>query len=695
MNYFFRKQDEAKELINCFKGRRNQTADNRQYSEVIRKFALTLSIYSPKAYRYVREKFGSQLPHPSTLAKWYSQSDCCGEPGILSEAIKTLEKLAKVSKEQNKPLLGSLAFDEVAIRRHVQYDHQKKQWYGYITKGKPGADGKLPVANNALVFMLTILNFCVSIPIAYYNITTLDGNEKKNLLLDIMTTLHDVGVTVTNVTFDGLKSNQTACELLGASFDPHKPIPFFLHPVSKHKVYVILDPCHMLKLIRNALGDLSRIVDPSRGAIRWSYFVKLEEARVRSNLVTHRLNKRHIQYTRNKMNVRLAAQTFSRSVSATLKHLMEMGDREFKNSGSTSYFTLQVNDLFDIMNTKSVRRSESMFKSALNIENADSTFEFFDQTKEYLSSLKFNRMHCIDSRRKTGFVGMILNMVSVKALYEEYVLSGILSSLPTFYITQDPLESFFSRVRSLHGCNDNPTVQQLKSAVRKLLFLNEITSSELANCEDNLNVLTVTSAKINRLPLLEDQNSIDFIDFQESEDDEAINVANWAIETEEFMQDLGTVKSKEDATIAFFAGSVERRIESSRMDCAFCQNVFKENDKIDGTFVENPKAPRPCKSTFFICKCTHEIFDKGRMHPQFNYSIILSSIKRAISNQNLFSQSKFDHEEGEFHKECYIDGIIDEYVRIYGTYIARCLTLEQQQLMLRSRNKRTTIFSGQ
>lgn len=105
--------------MNCFRGRRNGSSDNRQYSVAVRKFALTLSFHSPRAYRYIREKFGKTLPSPSTLTKWYAKSDCNGEPGILPEAMKTLESAVKALANEGKQFLGSLAFDEVYIRRHV------------------------------------------------------------------------------------------------------------------------------------------------------------------------------------------------------------------------------------------------------------------------------------------------------------------------------------------------------------------------------------------------------------------------------------------------------------------------------------------------------------------------------------------------------------------------------------------------
>lgn len=691
-------QDEAKQLMNCFRGRRNDTSDNRQYSPIIRKFAFTLFIHSPKAYRYVRTKFGKTLPSPSTLAKWFAKSDCNGEPGILPEAIKTLSSAAQAMNNEGKPFLCALSFDEIAIRKHVQYDHQKKQWYGYIKYRKKDNNGKLPIANNALVFMVTSLNSGSSIPIAYYPIKSLDAAEKRDLLVNILSELSKIQVKVTNITFDGLSSNLAACEMLEASFDPRNPIPFIRHPVDRSKVYIILDPCHMIKLVRNSLGDLKKIVDPSRGSIEWKYFEKLENARVNHRFVTHRLNKRHLQYARNRMNVRLAAQTFSKAVSASMQYLEQIGDPNFGNSGATSHFTKMMNDLFDTMNTKCVKND--VFKSALNSDNSEAVFSLYNQLQPYLLSLKFSRKICVDSRRKTGFVGFLINMVSVRHLYEEYVLTGSLPYLPTFYLTQDPLESFFSRVRSLLGSNDNPTTQQLKSSIRKLLFFNEVTSTEFASCQDNLDILSISSAIGPEPQTLRnhDDDDDDINLFNEDEDHEAMDIANEIVREEGFifapsMHDTN-IETKEDATIAFIAGSIERKILSSRFDCDYCKHVFDEN-KIDGAFINNDKTQRPCKSTFIICKHTHDIFDKGRQDINFNYQKIFHSIKCALSIERLFDDASFDHEDGHFHRECFINSVIDEYVRVYGTYVARCITLEQQQIMLRNRNKRTTIFNGQ
>ena len=54
--------------------------------EEIKKFALTLHFYSPKAYLFMRKVF--DLPHPSSSRNWQSSVNC--EPGFFKEVLENL-----------------------------------------------------------------------------------------------------------------------------------------------------------------------------------------------------------------------------------------------------------------------------------------------------------------------------------------------------------------------------------------------------------------------------------------------------------------------------------------------------------------------------------------------------------------------------------------------------------------------------
>lgn len=567
-------------------------------------------------------------------------------------------------------------------------------------------DNKLRVANNVLVFMATVLDFEVSIPIAYYAINSLKADQKEELLHEILAELFRIGIKVANITFDGLAANLRLCERLGCSLDIDNPKPYFVNSFDGSKIFIIFDPVHMIKLIRNSLGDLDYIQDPQLGHIKWSHFVSLEEFRVHNKFMAHRLTKRHIQYYRNKMNVRLAIQTFSNAVGTSMEYLKQVGIPNFGDSTATINFVKKLNTIIDIMNTKRINNNR-IFKSALNPINANEVFEFFDEMIVYLKALKFKTKYCIQSRRKTGFLGLYLNMFSIKQMYLEFITSKNLQSLAIFYHSQDPLETFFSRIRALNGSNDNPTQQQFQSAIRRLLFYNEINSSLFANCKDNLNILTISSVKKTsfRMPTqsidaMTETNQSD----EEQEDNEINELVDIDIENDvvhEIMKiqnrngDDFQVESLEDVSIAFLAGAIEIKIQESPFTCTstVCINIFKDNDKITGDFINNNTTQRPCISSFIICKYTHLFFDKYKEDPNFNYSYILSQIKKSLSTEVLFENSDFSHCPSHF--TAFIEAIIDEYVKLYGTYIAKCLTLEQYEIMLRARNRRVVIFGGQ
>lgn len=102
--------------------------------------------------------------------------------------------------------------------------------------------------------MLVALNAEWKIPVGYFLTNGLSGEEKANLIKILLTSIHNTGVTVTSVTFDGAPGNISAMEKLGACFKIGKLRTYFKHPVTNENIYIFLDACHMLKLIRNCFA---------------------------------------------------------------------------------------------------------------------------------------------------------------------------------------------------------------------------------------------------------------------------------------------------------------------------------------------------------------------------------------------------------------------------------------------------------
>lgn len=366
----------------------------------MRKFSFTLHYYSPRSF-FLREKFNKHLPDVSCIRDWASKCTEEGEPGISVEGLRQLKRIADEMNAQGKEFYCSLAWDEMNIRRHVSWNEAKNKFLGFITYGRKNEDGELPVARQALVFLVTGLNVKVSIPIAHFFIKGLKGREKQTLKNRMIAEITRVGAKVINVTFDGYENNFTACRLSGASFKWSDMRPFFPNPVDGKNVFVNVDNCHSFKLVRNCLGSEKVLIDSNGEKIEWIYFERLERCRIKNDLVTHNVTKKHIQWTRNKMCVRLAVQLFSRSVADSLSFLKNHGYAGFENCGPLIKFVRIFDKLFNIFNSKEFI-SGDIFKSPISRDTAMEIFKFLDEVLVYITSLKIGTTNILKTRKRTG-----------------------------------------------------------------------------------------------------------------------------------------------------------------------------------------------------------------------------------------------------------------------------------------------------
>lgn len=145
----------------------------------------------------------------------------------------------------------------------------------------------------------------------------------------------------------------------------------------------------------------------------------------------------HIEYHKKKMNVRLAAQIFSLSVASALKTCRSVLNIDtFAQSEATEEFLQMINDLFDIFNSRNLR--QKFYKRPINPDNYELIFSKLDECKEYLLNLKLeNGQLLIHSNRKTGFLGFIINIESLKTLYQDICQKEqIVPYIPLYQISQ-------------------------------------------------------------------------------------------------------------------------------------------------------------------------------------------------------------------------------------------------------------------
>ncbi len=78
--------------------------------------------------------------------------------------------------------------------------------------------------------------------------------------------INGCGVVVRTVTYDGLRTNQSCCKLLGASLQDTDFCSWFFHPSHSEERVLFPNPAHALKLVRNTLGDYT-IIDAKKRLI--------------------------------------------------------------------------------------------------------------------------------------------------------------------------------------------------------------------------------------------------------------------------------------------------------------------------------------------------------------------------------------------------------------------------------------------
>lgn len=222
---------------------------NLKYSNEIKEFAMQLHYYSPKAYDFLRTLCQNRLPCPRTFNIWTAPIDT--KPGFLNPSISYLKQ--KILDSQYE-VYFALTIDEISIRQQFIYNGSKIT--GFVDYGDVAINDKLnKQASNALFIMVTEVNGTQKIPIGYLLTNGADSALVASVVrrsLEIMNTINGRVLTITS---DGLPSNLAAIEQLGANLEicNENFKPYITCPFSSQKIYVYPDPCHNIKLIRNAL----------------------------------------------------------------------------------------------------------------------------------------------------------------------------------------------------------------------------------------------------------------------------------------------------------------------------------------------------------------------------------------------------------------------------------------------------------
>jgi len=413
---------ENQHLITRFAKKNAGMMPSRKYCPDLRRFAISLHFRSVFAYNFVRKEFNTILPHPRTLGKWYFNINC--EPGFTTEALNTISLKCKNSLN---PVYFALVMDEMAVRQHVEWDGTN--YHGYVNVSDSICNESMEEAKEALVFIVVAINEAWEIPVGYFLINHINSSQKAELVNRCIDLLSKTGVTIVSLTFDGCPTNINMMKILGCSLNANNMNTSFKVDGVVNPIFIIPDPAHMVKLVRNTFGEKCKFIDLNGGVIDFEYINKLLILQEDEGChLTNKLKKQHVFYSRQRMKVKLATQLLSRSVSETLKFCRDnLKLPDFKDSGPTIKFIKYFNDAFDILNSRPINqygKSKAVCKKNIIDINA-----FYNELSNYIQKLQLvenkngqiTHIPILKSARETGFLGFLICFESLNSFFNYYL----------------------------------------------------------------------------------------------------------------------------------------------------------------------------------------------------------------------------------------------------------------------------------
>lgn len=295
--------------------------------------------------------------------------------------------------------------------------------------------------------------------------------ELSSLAGECINRINDTGAVVVDLTCDNPASNWAMLEDLGARIN-HREMKVSINKknILGIPIFVTLDACHLMKLLRNCFGTYQVFKDGNGETISWVFIEELNKLQEKEGVtLANKLRRKHVMWQKDKMRTKLALQLFSNSVASAIDYCRDVLKlKQFEGSEATSRFLRKFNDMFDVLNSKS--KFGKNWSAPLE-KNSEKHINLFNDMCDYILSLTIpNGKKLVNSQRCKPFVGFLTLMRSVAKIHEVYVCTGHLDYLLTFKMSQDHLETYFSSIRSSLGGNNNPTTIQVhifKSIIRK------------------------------------------------------------------------------------------------------------------------------------------------------------------------------------------------------------------------------------
>jgi hypothetical protein len=221
---------------------------------------LVLRIQSRTAYNHLRDNNILPLPGASTIRRLLSCFSCTF--GFNDFALKAIKERLLGEPIVNR--YGTLSFDEMAITEDITFDGQSLRFEGFVDFGEDVSieEHTTQLADHALLFCFRPFMSNWIQPIGCFATRgAASGKILQQLIIQATTALHGHEAIVKALVFDGAQTNKQAMMLLGVHGKLDETAQnFFIHPlIDEEKIFVFVDPPHLIKCIRNHIVNKGKV----------------------------------------------------------------------------------------------------------------------------------------------------------------------------------------------------------------------------------------------------------------------------------------------------------------------------------------------------------------------------------------------------------------------------------------------------
>lgn len=426
--------------------------------------ALTMFHSSPKTYKLLQRVF--KLPSVKTLQRVLRNINV--QPGFNNNILEALGH--KVSSMSEAERLCVVIMDEMAMKECLCYNASKDAIEGFEDFGNLGRTKF--IANHAIAFMVKGIFRRWKQPVGYFlSSGPMSGQTMKTLLFELIEKLAQIGLKVKVVIGDQGSNNRNLFETI---LKANVKKPYFV--ASESKIYVLYDPPHLIKNVRNNLKKHGLEVDGH--SVLWEYIKTFWE--FDSGLpirLAPKLSSRHIELPPfAPLRVKLATQVLSHSVAAGISTLCALKKLP-PEAQYTAEFCERMDQLFNSFNSQTVT-SNSKMRHALREKSGH--IEFLKECQKWLDGVK-----SMGKRKLPCLSGWQMAISCLLELWEELHTQYGMHYLLTNRLNQDCVENLFSVIRGKGGHRDNPDASQFRSAFRQVMVDAIMVPSARANCQED------------------------------------------------------------------------------------------------------------------------------------------------------------------------------------------------------------------